>query len=141
MEQEAETATIGGRRAVDYKKPLGQAANEAGRTRHDRRGPDGPAGPTAVAGGAGLRQRAGADRAAAGFHLPAADRAKMATMVQFEAKRHVPDRLEQLAWDFQVLAEGERTGSPRPKRPPQGLAVPVLFAAARRKLLQQAAGR
>ena len=44
------------------------------------------------------------------FHLPVADRAKMATMVQFEAKRHVPTRLDQLVWDFQVMPGGQGNG-------------------------------
>jgi len=71
------------------------------------------------------------------FQLPATSRAKLSTMVQYEAKHQLPTPLDQLMWDFQTLgdAAGE-TGSPPPSEAKKGTAA-VLFAAARRKLVDK----
>ena len=63
------------------------------------------------------------------FDIPRTDRAKMSTMVEFEAKRHIPTRLDHLAWDFQPLGgEEDADAAPRHDRK---RGTPVLFAATR----------
>ncbi len=62
------------------------------------------------------------------FEIPQTDRAKMSTMVQFEAKRHIPTRLDHLAWDFQPLRGDEDDDAPQHDRKSGS---PVLFAATR----------
>jgi Tfp pilus assembly PilM family ATPase len=57
-------------------------------------------------------------------------------MVQIEAKHLVPIRLDQLAWDFQVLPGGEYGRGTAKTAPKKGV-VAVLFAAGRRKLLSK----
>ena len=104
------TATLEAAERIDYKKPLSQAANE-----DDELGMIGEA-LTALLAQFPLRTERvcvsvpGRIVLPRMFHLPVADRAKMATMVQFEAKRHVPTRLDQLVWDFQVMPAGLGNG-------------------------------
>ncbi len=131
------TATLEAAERIDYKKPLSQAANE-----DDELGMIGEA-LTALLAQFPLRTERvcvsvpGRIVLPRMFHLPVADRAKMATMVQFEAKRHVPTRLDQLVWDFQVMPAGLGNGFAAAKTKGKKGAAAVLFAAARRKLLQR----
>jgi type IV pilus assembly protein PilM len=128
------TATLEAAGRIDYKKPLSQAGNE-----EEEFGMISEA-LTALLGQFPLRTEQvcvsvpGRIVMPRLFHLPMADRAKMATMVQFEAKRHVPTRLEHLVWDFQVLTDGQGNGQAADKLKAKGAAA-VLFAAAHRKLL------
>ncbi len=121
---------------VDYKKPLSQAAGE-----EEEETMVAEALTTLLA-----QQQLKTEQVCLGvpgrivlpriLHLPAAVRAKMATMVEIEAKHLVPIRLDQLAWDFQVLSGGE-DGRDAARSPPKKGVVTVLFAAARRKLLSK----
>jgi type IV pilus assembly protein PilM len=130
------TATIETAVRIDYKKPLSQAASE-----DEEKGMIGEA-LTALLAEHPLK----AEQVCVGvpgrlvlprlFHLPDAGRAKMATMVQFEARRVVPTRLDQLVWDFQALS-GDEPGNGTARSRAKNGSVPVLFAAARRKLLQK----
>ena len=129
------TVTLEAAARVDYRKPLSQAANE-----------EEEAGMIGEALNGLLAQHAfKTERVCVGvpgrlvlprlFRLPAADRGKMSTMVQFEAKRHVPTRLDQLVWDFQVLSDGEGNAQSATRSASKQGVTPVLFAAVRRKLL------
>ena len=115
---------------VEYKKPLGQAANEEEEQSIVEEAL------TALVSQYPLK----ADKVCLGlpgrvvlmrlFEIPRTDRAKMSAMVQFEAKRHIPTRLEHLAWDFQPLG-GEEDGDGTARHDGNRGASPVLFAATR----------
>ena len=132
-----DTATIEAAALLEYKKPLGQAAGEAEEqgiidesltallSQHDLR---------ADVVCLGLPGRIVLTRL---FHLPAAEGEKMATMVEFEAKRQLPAHLNQLEWDFQPLDESDEPVRPARKGAAKKAAVPVLFTAARRNLLSK----
>ena len=66
------------------------------------------------------------------FQMPVTSRAKMAAMVEFEAKRHLPTHLDHLEWDFQPLSESDDDAGPAKKG-----VVSVLFAASRRNLVSK----
>ena len=131
------TVTIEAAARVDYRKPLSQAANE-----EEESGMIGEA-----LNGLLAQHSLRTERVCVSvpgrivlprlFHLPAADHAKMSTMVQFEAKRHVPTRLDQLVWDFQVLADGEGNARTTTRSASKSGVAPVLFAAVRRRLLSK----
>ena len=115
---------------VEYKKPLGQAANE-----EEEQSIVEEALVALVA-----QHPLKADKVCLGlpgrivlmrlFEIPRTDRAKMSSMVRFEAKRHIPARLEDLAWDFQPLG-GEEDGDDAARTVEKRGTLPVLFAAAR----------
>ena len=69
------------------------------------------------------------------FQMPVTSRSKMAAMVEFEAKRHLPTHLDNLEWDFQPLSDSDDKSGPAKKG-----VVSVLFAASRRQSGEQAAG-
>ena len=134
------TATLEATAKIDYRKPLSQASNE-----QEEHGMIGEA-LTALLGQHPFKTERvcvsvpGRIVMPRVFQLPVADRGKMGAMVQFEAKRQVPARLDQLVWDFQVLTGDAVNGSAAAKAAAKGASVAVLFAAARRKLVQQRFG-